>query len=116
MSGLVPQPFPDPVQRVGHPGDDVERVQDAFGVRAVLGDGRVDPPGAVAGDRFDGGALPRRQSFEEQVEDLFAVSVVRPDHPPAFVVDDDGDVRVALPVAGLVHADRMQAIEHARHG
>lgn len=22
--GLVPQPFPDPVQAVGHPGDDVE--------------------------------------------------------------------------------------------
>lgn len=57
----------------------------------------------------------RRQFFEEQVEDLFAVSVVRPNHPLAFVVDDDGDIRVALPVAGLVHADRREPVEHAWH-
>ncbi|MFR3085904.1 MAG: hypothetical protein ACLTTU_13925 [Bilophila wadsworthia] len=31
------------------------------------------------------------------------------------MVDDDGDVRVALPVAGLVRADRVQAVERRRH-
>ena len=41
--------------------------------------------------------------------------VVRPDHASAPVVDDDGDVRVALPAAGLVHTDRVQPVEHARH-
>ena len=113
--GLVPQPFPDPVQRVGHPGDDVERIQHALGVRAVLGDGRVDPPGPVSGDDADGRALLVGQLPEEQVEDLPAVPVVRPDHAPSLVVGDDGDVRVALPAAGLVHADRVQSVEHARH-
>ena len=32
-----------------------------------------------------------------------------------FVVDDDGDARVAFAVAGLVHADRVQAVERRRH-
>ena len=31
------------------------------------------------------------------------------------MVDDDGDIRVALPVAGLVHADRREPVEHAWH-
>lgn len=40
---------------------------------------------------------------------------MRPNHPLVFVVDDDGDVRVALPVASLVHADRREPVEHAWH-
>ena len=36
--GLVPQSFPDLVERVGHPRDDVEPVQYALGVRAPLAD------------------------------------------------------------------------------
>ena len=32
-----------------------------------------------------------------------------------LMVDNDGDARVALPVAGLVHADRVQAVERRRH-
>lgn len=48
---------------VGHPGDDVEPVQYAFGVRAALGDARVDPAGPVAGDDLDGGALFGRLCF-----------------------------------------------------
>lgn len=113
--GLVPQPFPDPVQRVGHPGDDVERVEHALGVRAMSLHARVDPSGPVAGDDADGRALPVGQLPEEQVEHLLAVPDVRPDHASSLVVDDDGDVRVALPAAGLVHADRVQSVEHARH-
>ena len=61
----------------------------AFGVRAVLGDARVDPAGPVAGDDLDGFVL--------------------------FVVDDHGDARVAFAVAGLVHADRREAAERRRH-
>ena len=37
-SRLVPEAFADPVERVRHPGDDVEAVEHAFRVRAVLGD------------------------------------------------------------------------------
>ena len=40
---------------------------------------------------------------------------MRPDHAVPFVVDDHGDVRVALPVAGLVHADRRQTVERRGH-
>lgn len=76
---LVPQAFPDLVERVAHPGDDEEPVQYAFGVRAVLGDARVGPAGPVAGDDLDGGAPFGRQRLEEQAEHVLAVSVVRPD-------------------------------------
>ena len=37
-SRVVPQAFADLVERADHPGDDVEPVEHAFGVRAVLGD------------------------------------------------------------------------------
>ena len=37
-SRLVPQASADLVERAGHPGDDVEPVEHAFGVRAVRGD------------------------------------------------------------------------------
>jgi len=37
-SRLVPEAFADPVERVRHPGDDVEAVEHAFRVRAVLPD------------------------------------------------------------------------------
>lgn len=72
----------------------MERVEHALGVRQALLHAGVDPFGAVAGDRLDGGALLVGQLSEEQVEDLLAVSVVRPDDPSALVVDDHGDVRV----------------------
>lgn len=93
----------------------MERVEHALGVRQVLLHAGVDPFGAVAGGRLDGGALLVGQLSEEQVEDLLAVSVVRPDHPVPLVVDDHGDVRAPLPVAGLVHAYRGETVEHARH-
>ena len=112
---LVPQAFADLVERVGHPGDDVEPVQYAFGVRAALGDARVDPAGPVAGDDLDGGALFGRQRLEEQAEHVPAVPVARPDDPMPLVVDDHGQIRVALPVAGPVHADRRQAVERRGH-
>lgn len=56
----------------------MERVEHALGVRQVLLHAGVDPFGAVAGDRLDGGALLVGQLSEERVEDLLAVSVVRP--------------------------------------
>ena len=64
-----------------------------------------------AGGDPDGGALFGRQRLEEQAEHVPAVSVVLSDHPMAFVVDDHGDVRVALAVAGLVHADQREMVE-----
>lgn len=94
----------------------MEPVEHAFGVRAVLGDARVDPPGPVPGDDPDRRPLFGVELLEEQVEDLPAVPVVSPDHASPLVVDDHGDVRVPLPVAGLVHADRAQAVEPGGHG
>ena len=93
----------------------MEPVQYAFGVRAALGDARVDPAGPVAGDDLDGGALFGRQRLEEQAEHVPAVPVARPDDPMPLVVDDHGQIRVALPVAGPVHADRRQAVERRGH-
>ena len=112
---LVPQAFADLVERAGHPADDVEAVQYALGVRAPPADARVDPAGPVAGDGLDGGALFGRQRLEEQVEHVPADPVVRPDDPVPLVVDDHGQVRVALAVAGLVHPDRVQAVERRGH-
>lgn len=102
---------PDAVERIGHPRDDVEPVEHAFGGRAPPAGARVDPVGPVAGDDPDGFALSGRQRLEEQVEHVPAVPAVSPDDPMPLVVDDHGQVRVALAVAGLVHADRVQAVE-----
>ena len=93
----------------------MEAVQYAFGVRAPPADARVNPAGPVTGDDLDGGALFGRQRLEEQVEHVPADPVVRPDHPMPLVVDDHGQVRVALPVARLVHADRGEAVERRGH-
>lgn len=41
---------PDAVERIGHPRDDVEPVEHAFGGRAPPAGARVDPVGPVAGD------------------------------------------------------------------
>lgn len=101
---LVPQAPPDFVERVRHPADDVEAVQYAFGVRAPPADARVDPSDPVAGDYPDGGAARASPPTPS-----------RPYHPVPFVVDDHGQVRVALPVAGLVHADRGEAVERRGH-
>ena len=40
---------------------------------------------------------------------------MRPDHPMPLVVDDHGQIRVALPVAGPVHADRGESVERRGH-
>ena len=61
---------PDLVERVGGPGDDVEAVEDAFGLRAPAEHAPVDPSRPVAGDHPDGGAPAGRERPEEQVEDL----------------------------------------------
>ena len=106
---------PDFVGRVAHPADDVEPVGHAFGVRAPPADARVDPAGPVPGDDADGGAPFGRQRLEEQVEHVPADPVVRPDDPMPLVVDDHGQVCVALAVAGLVHADRVQSVERRRN-
>jgi hypothetical protein len=59
---------PDLVERVGGPGDDVEAVEDAFGLRAPAEHAPVDPSRPVAGDHPDGGAPAGRERPEEQVE------------------------------------------------
>ena len=114
-SGLVPQAFPDLVERAGHPADDVEAVEHALRLRAPFVHARVDPLRPVAGHHLDGRLLLVGELLEEQVEHVLAVSVVRPDDPVPFVVDDDGQIRVALPVAGLVYADGVQPVERRAH-
>lgn len=65
----VPQSLPDLVERVGHP-ETMWNESSTLGVRQVLLHAGVDPFGAVAGDRLDGGALLVGQLSEEQVETL----------------------------------------------
>lgn len=68
----------------------------------------------VAGARPDRLAPGGRERLEEQVEHLLSVTLMHPDDASPVVVDDHGHVRVALPVAGLVHADGTQPVEQAR--
>lgn len=112
--GLAPCGGSDLVERVGGPADDVEPVEDAFGLRAPAERALVDPPRPVAGDDPDGFALGGRELLEEQVEDLLPVALVHPDDASPVVVDDDRHVLVPALVAGLVHADGTQPVEQAR--
>ena len=102
------------VERVGGPGDDAETVEDALGHGAPAEHALVDPPRPVAGARPDRLAPGGRERLEEQVEHLLSVTLMHPDDASPVVVDDHGHVRVALPVAGLVHADGTQPVEQAR--
>lgn len=112
---LVPQTFPDLVQGAGHPGDDVEAVQYAFGVRAPPADARVNPAGPVAGDDLDGGALFGVNALKNR-------SNTSPPTPSCAQITrcrswSTTTVRyaVALPVAGPVHADRGESVERRGH-
>ena len=114
LPGLAPCGGADLVERVGRPADDVEPVEDAFGLRAPAERALVDPSGPVAGDDPDGFALGGRGLLEEQVEDLLPVALVHPDDASPVVVDDGRHVLVPALVAGLVHADGTQMVEQAR--
>ena len=94
----------------------MEPVGHALGVRAPFMHARVDPACAVAGDDPDGGAPLRRVNCRKNRSNtsLPYPSYARID-PVSLVVDSHGDVRVTLPVAGLVHANRRETVERQRH-
>ena len=79
--GLVPQSFPDLVERVAHPRDDVEPVQYAPGVRTPLAHARVDPAGASERARarahadLEDGSGAQRRFHDARVLDHEAVDV-----------------------------------------
>ena len=105
----------DVVEAVGHADGDLDPVVGCFesGVGAAQPDGPEDV-GASASDLFgefdDLGYAAVRGPGHPVVE--FAA---RPDHAVTLVVDDHRDVRMAFAVAGLVHADRRQAVERRGH-
>ena len=114
-AGASPRVQPDRVQCVVGPFHDMERVDAAVRVRAVLLHRVGDPTCAVPGDDEDRLALLRGQLVEEEVQHLLAVPLVRPDDGVGVVVDDDRDVAVALAVARLVDADPHESVEPLLH-
>lgn len=89
----------------------MKRVHHPARVGAAAPDQRLYPPGAVGGDDLYGPPLLAGELVEEEVQHLLAVALVRPDEASPVVVDDDGEVPVALLVACFVYADPAQAVE-----
>ena len=91
-------------QRTVHVPERQSRIRNERHTGVRKNNARRDRVRGVRDPRLQGRRASRRARLsEEQVERLLAVSVVRPDDPFALMVDDHGDARVPLPVAGLVH-------------
>src|SRR5262249_38256140 len=106
--GGVPYIAADLVERVGGPGDHVERVRTADRVAAAGVDHVGDPVGAVGGHVRDGRAPLVAGQVEEPVQGGLVAARRGPDQPAGVVVDHAGDVLVPLLVGQLVDADAAQ--------
>ena len=80
-------------------------------LRAVILNGTFDPLGTVAGYQLNAFPLCRRQFPEEVFKHLFAETLGCPDHTIGFMVDDYGDVLVALLVGSFVNSDFDQIVK-----
>ena len=89
----------------------MEGVHDPSRVRAPALDQRLYPPRPVRRDHLDAPPLLAGELAEEKVEDGPAAPLVRPYEAAAVVVDDDGEVLLALLVGGLVDADAPRPVE-----
>ena len=74
-------------------------------LRALLGDDARDPLAHVARDELELRFPLWAQCLEEQLDRLLVPAVGSPDEPARVVVDDDGQVAVALTVGELVDPD-----------
>ena len=89
----------------------MERVNAERRLRAVIRNGILDPPGAIAGNQLNAFPLPRRQFLEEAFKHLFTEAFGRPDHSIRIVIDDDSNVLVALLIGSLIDPDFYQTVK-----
>jgi hypothetical protein len=106
--GLVPDLAADLVQRVGRQRNDVEGVHAAHRVGEAVGDRASDPARHVARHQFDLFAAFLAQRVEERLDGLAVTPRGRPHQPAAVVIDDDGQVALALAVRDLIDPDPLQ--------
>src|SRR5262249_55900936 len=78
---------------------------------AAVGDDTRDPVAHVAGDKLEPRTALRAEQIEEALDGRAVAAVRGPDQAAAVMVDDDGDVALALAVGELVDADPLQAGE-----
>ena len=89
----------------------MERVDAADRVGHALGDRPGDPRGHVGGDQFDLFAALFAERVEEREHRLAVAAGGGPHQPPGVMVDDDGQVPLALAVADLVDPDPPQPVK-----
>ena len=89
----------------------MEGIDAALTGRGKLIDTVRDPSGAVPGNDLYTGDLPGCQLAVELFQNLFAVPLGCPDNGIGIVIDDNGDVLVAFPVAGLINTDVDKVIK-----
>jgi hypothetical protein len=110
-AGLVPGFPPDLVERVGHPFDDVERIQADRGVLTAQTDDVADPLLGIAENQPDPGRSLVAEQVKEPLERLLVVPLGRPDQPAGVVVHDHGQVAVAALVGDLIDTDPAEPVE-----
>ena len=106
-AGLVPDLAADLVQRVGREVDDVEWVHAPDRVRAPLADRASDRFGHVAGHQLDLFAAFFAQQIEELLDGLAVAAGGCPEQPAGVVVDDHGEVPVALSIREVIDPDPL---------
>jgi hypothetical protein len=89
----------------------MEGIDAALGLRAALRQHRLDPSRHVAGDELQALGALGAERVEERLDRRLVAPRRRPDQPPGVVVDDHGQVAVALAVGDLVDPDPPQAGE-----
>ena len=89
----------------------MERINAERRLRAKMRNSILDPPGTIAGYQLNIFPLRWRQFLEETFKHLITEAFGRPDHGVRIVVDDYGDVRVALLVGSFVDPDFQQPVK-----
>src|SRR5262249_3209468 len=107
--GLVPDLGSHLVQGGGGPGDDVEGVHAANGLRAAPADHVGDPGGGVGADLDDGLAALGPELVEEALQGRLVATRPGPDQLATVVVHDHDQVALSPPVGDLVDPDPAQA-------
>ena len=87
----------------------MEAVEDDLGAGGALPDRLEVAPGHIDRDRLQVADPGLCEGLEEPGESLGATPLGRPDDAPPVVIDDDGDVVMALSVTELVAADAAEA-------
>ena len=109
--GFPPYLTADLVQRFLSPFDDMEGIDAALTGRGELIDTVRDPSGAIPGNDPYTGQLFRRQLAVKLLQDLLSMSLGCPYNRVGIVVDNNGDVLVALPVTGFINTDVDKVIK-----